>query len=86
VRWGHCGEDTQARFDDNLHQLNVDYVDLTLLHAPTSTVGGKVVYVFPHFSPAAFNQQNIALSCASSAMSTCSTLDEQLKLLGKIRF
>ena len=34
VREGHCYDDTIASFAQNLQQLNVDAVDMTLLHAP----------------------------------------------------
>ena len=34
VRDGHCYEDTQAAFTQNLQQLDVAYVDMTLIHAP----------------------------------------------------
>ena len=34
VRDGHCYEDTQAAFMQNLQQLDVAYVDMTLIHAP----------------------------------------------------
>jgi 2,5-diketo-D-gluconate reductase A len=34
VRHSHCYEDSLVAFNSNLQQLDVDYVDLTLLHAP----------------------------------------------------
>lgn len=37
VREGHCKEDTENIFVQNLVELNATSVDLMLLHAPTAT-------------------------------------------------
>ena len=34
VRHGHCYEDSLAAFNQNLQQLNVEHLDLTLIHSP----------------------------------------------------
>jgi len=72
VRWGHCGADTAARFEDNLAQLGATSVDLMLLHAPTGTSAS--VYPIPPRSP----------SCNCSSPAACAAMQEQWAVLEKM--
>ena len=72
VRWGHCGADTAARFEDNLAQLGATSVDLMLLHAPTGTSAS--VYPVPPRSP----------SCNCTAPAACAAMQEQWAVLEKM--
>jgi len=72
VRLGHCGEDTRARFMDDLHQLNASSVDLMLLHAPTATTGGSHVYPGPEFG---------SIPCNCSEQQACEAMQEQWAVL-----
>ena len=67
VRLGHCYADTKKIFMQNLAELNTSQVDLMLLHAPTSTGGGSIVY--PGFSGSP--------PCDCSAAQACSAMQEQ---------
>lgn len=67
VRLGHCNSDTKAVFEQNLAELGVNATDLTLLHAPTSTGGGSIVY--PGFSGSP--------SCDCAAPAACAAMQQQ---------
>ena len=58
---------TQAVFEQNLAELGVEATDLTLLHAPTSTGGGSIVY--PGFSGSP--------SCDCAAPVACAAMQQQ---------
>jgi hypothetical protein len=66
VRLEHCSDDTMDRFEDDLQRLNTGYVDLMLLHAPTSTAGGENVY--PHL-------------CECSSPAACVPMQQQWAIL-----
>lgn len=72
ARLGHCAEDTRALFMQNLDELNLSYVDLMLLHSPTSTLGGDHVYPGPDFG---------APSCDCKAPAACQAMQEQWQTL-----
>eukprot|EP00729_Bicosta_minor_P002512 gene2512-12872_t len=72
VRLGHCADDTMARFEDDLHQLDTSYVDLMLLHAPTSTGGGSKVYPGPAFGEA---------PCDCNSPAACAPMQQQWAVL-----
>jgi 2,5-diketo-D-gluconate reductase A len=81
VRLGHCAADTHRVFLQNLEQLNVSAVDLMLLHAPTSTGGGSIVY--PGFSGSPPCDCRSAAACA--AMQQQWGAMEQLYRAGKAK-
>jgi diketogulonate reductase-like aldo/keto reductase len=74
VRLSNCSHDTARIFDQNLDELGVEYVDLMLLHAPTSTKGGDSVYPGPYFN---------APACNCSDPIACKAMQEQWSVMEK---
>ena len=76
VREKHCYEDTLTAFDSNLQQLDVDVVDMTLIHAPpcipnSSWADAKCVWdsaIYPH-------------NCNCRAAAPCAMMQEQWRAL-----
>jgi len=80
IRHGHCFEDSLKVFDQNLQQLDTDYVELTLIHAPpcvpnSTWADAECVWVDP------YDEDHYPQHCNCAATEPCQMMQDQWRAL-----